>query len=379
AHAAVAGVIDAKSPTVSVVTFGAVGDGVADDTAAIQAAIDAAETFGLATYLPPGRFLITDTLVLKSGTTLRGAGRGSTVIDATGLGAALGAGRTAITALGARAGTSNSITVAVTRGSKSVTVADASGLAVGDRVLLSSDDLFHTTAALRKGEIKRIEAISGSTVTFEDATYDSYATNPTLTRYSTWLSTITIESLTLEGTNVDNMERGVYIYGADDVTVRDCTFNYLDWNAVNLRDVVNFKVTGNTFTCVPWVDNGPNYYGLVVENASAHGVFAHNHGTLCRHPFTTGYTVTQPGVTRFVEVIGNVDTYSQSASFDTHNGSELVTIMGNTSSFSTANGINVESRQTNVIGNTVVGFATIGVYLRDGLADCAISGNRITS
>src|SRR5690606_3720919 len=32
AHAAVAGVIDAKSPTVSVVTFGAVGDGVADDT-----------------------------------------------------------------------------------------------------------------------------------------------------------------------------------------------------------------------------------------------------------------------------------------------------------------------------------------------------------
>lgn len=368
--------------SLSVSAYGAVGDGLADDTTAIQDAIDAAATFGAAAFFPPGRYLITDTLVLYSNTTLRGSGRGLTVIDITGLGAALGAGKTGITATGVLAGSATAtVSVNVTRNAKTCTVADASGLAVGDVVLLSSDQTFATAASLKKGEIKRIEDISGTTVTFEDATYDSYtAASPTiLTKFTTWLRNITIESLTIEGTNVDNMERGVYIFGAEDVVVRDCEFNYCDWNSVNLRDVVNFKVTGNTFLNVPWIDNGPNYYGLVVENATAHGVFSGNHGTKCRHLFTTGYTVTTPGATRFVVVANNVDTYSQSASYDTHNGSENITIIGNTSSFSEANGINVEGRQTQVIGNTVVGFATYGMYIRDGAGDCTISDNRVTS
>ena len=52
--------------------FGAVGDGVADDTHAIQAAI--AATARGAVYLPPGRYKISDFLrVEKSGLVLRGA------------------------------------------------------------------------------------------------------------------------------------------------------------------------------------------------------------------------------------------------------------------------------------------------------------------
>lgn len=370
------------SSAVSVKDYGATGDGTTPDSAAIQDAIDAASTFGLDTYFPPGRYLLDVGLVIGSNATLRGAGRGVTILDATGLGAALGAGQTAITATGALAGSATAtVSVDITRNSKSCTVSSAAGLAIGDMVLLSSDQLFATTAALKKGEIKRIENIVGTTVTFEDATYDSYtAASPTiLTKFTTWLNAITIESLTVEGTNVDNMERGVYIYGADDVVIRNCTFNYCDWNAVNLRNVTNFKVTGNTFLSVPWIDNGPNYYGLVVENASAHGVFSGNHGTKCRHLFTTGYTTTTPGATRFVVVSGNVDTYSQSASFDTHNGCEFVTIIGNTSSYSEAAGINVESRQTQVIGNTVLGFSTYGMDLRDGFSDCTVADNRVTT
>ncbi|WP_328436867.1 hypothetical protein OHA71_06355 [Streptomyces sp. NBC_00444] len=50
--------------------FGAVGDGVTDDTAAVQAAIDA----GGVTYFPPGTYICT-TLQMKTGTVLAGAGR----------------------------------------------------------------------------------------------------------------------------------------------------------------------------------------------------------------------------------------------------------------------------------------------------------------
>ena len=57
---------------VNVLDFGAVGDGVADDTVAIQAALDAAAGGDL--YIPNGSYLVTDTLYVPAGTTVTGAG-----------------------------------------------------------------------------------------------------------------------------------------------------------------------------------------------------------------------------------------------------------------------------------------------------------------
>lgn len=67
--------------SVSVKDFGAVGDGVTDDTAAIQAALNYVNSVGGGVvYLPPGRYRKADTsatLVIYSNTTLKGAGDGS--------------------------------------------------------------------------------------------------------------------------------------------------------------------------------------------------------------------------------------------------------------------------------------------------------------
>lgn len=69
--------------------MGAVGDGIADDTAALQAAIDAAATRGGVAgdvsligqvYIPGGTFRISDTLVIPSYVYVIGAGRGVTII-----------------------------------------------------------------------------------------------------------------------------------------------------------------------------------------------------------------------------------------------------------------------------------------------------------
>lgn len=61
----------------SVATYGAVGDGVTDDTAALNAALAVGGVLGL----PAGVYRVTDTLVGASNTTLLGYGRAKIVLD----------------------------------------------------------------------------------------------------------------------------------------------------------------------------------------------------------------------------------------------------------------------------------------------------------
>jgi len=67
---------------VSVKDFGAVGDGVTDDTAAIQAAINASVGGGTL-LLPVGTYLVSDTLTFTSVITFQGQGVGSVILAAS--------------------------------------------------------------------------------------------------------------------------------------------------------------------------------------------------------------------------------------------------------------------------------------------------------
>lgn len=73
---AVARTVQAKlSDTVNVFDFGAVGDGVTDDTAAIQAAIDSLPGTGGVVFFNPGTYLISSTLTASTGVLLNGQNR----------------------------------------------------------------------------------------------------------------------------------------------------------------------------------------------------------------------------------------------------------------------------------------------------------------
>lgn len=61
--------------SINVKHYGAVGDGVTDDTAAIQAAIDA----GTAVYFPVGTYIVSNTITIPSNTSIFGHGYGSEI------------------------------------------------------------------------------------------------------------------------------------------------------------------------------------------------------------------------------------------------------------------------------------------------------------
>jgi hypothetical protein len=59
-------IFDKVSETVSVKDFGAVGDGVVDDTAAIQSAITATQGFGGRLFFPPGTYMVSSLSISRS-------------------------------------------------------------------------------------------------------------------------------------------------------------------------------------------------------------------------------------------------------------------------------------------------------------------------
>ena len=71
---------DKLRETVSVMDFGAKGDGVTDDTAAIQAAVNYAASLSgsprMTVFIPPGNYKTSASIVLASNVQIKGAGRG---------------------------------------------------------------------------------------------------------------------------------------------------------------------------------------------------------------------------------------------------------------------------------------------------------------
>jgi hypothetical protein len=77
-----------SSQPFDVKTYGALGNGIADDTAPIQAALDAAGTLAASTgrrcavYLPPGKYMISKPLFMTQATALFTDSRGAAIIEA---------------------------------------------------------------------------------------------------------------------------------------------------------------------------------------------------------------------------------------------------------------------------------------------------------
>ena len=115
---------------VSVKDFGAIGDGTADDTAAIQSAIDACPA-GRAVAIPAGRYRTTARLIVSKGITLRGDGPSRSWILQDSTDATIRfVGRSG----GGPSGSPVGVTAGYDKGPIAAVVTDASSFASGDYV-----------------------------------------------------------------------------------------------------------------------------------------------------------------------------------------------------------------------------------------------------
>jgi hypothetical protein len=315
--------------TVSVKDFGAVGDGVADDTAAIQAAVDAVVAAGGGVVnLGAGTFKITSPITLQSDVVLRGAGKHQTVL-------AEGALTFLVQAVGALSGTSHTLASNANADTRTIVLSSGgASYAVGDYALLQAENLpFAGPAATAKqAEYVRIETIVGNTLTVRGNLAFTYTTANTA-KLSKLLPVrdVIIEDLAMTSLDTVNFARLFsYFDYCQNLVVKNCHFFNGKSSALYFRgcvdcivescsakDLQSDPVTAGAFGYFV-VEAGPNINFLMM-GCTAESV---------RHTYTTvlgdgggGVVTAQPyGYPMYSKIQGCRDTWSYNAGFDTHPG-----------------------------------------------------------
>ncbi len=202
-----AGVVEsavAYTNTSNAKTIGARGDGVADDTSAIQNAINTLRTPGIL-YLPAGTYRITQPLYLKPNMILKGAGASNTRLRFSGSG-------TAGRCIGVTRWDSQqtnawlNVVGGMGQGSTQLVLASVAGLQTGDVVEIEQDNdpawnLNESWQARLQGQIARVVAVQAAskTIVLDVPLRLGYsaARNPKLRKLVT-ISNVGIEDLFVE-------------------------------------------------------------------------------------------------------------------------------------------------------------------------------------
>lgn len=352
---------------ISVLDYGAVGDGVADDTASIQSAIDALALQGGELVFPPGTYKITAPITKAFGDSLNIAIRGyGAKIDATAVSTLnvinLGGSRVSSTPLGGNA----------TKNADTFTVTSATGITGGRILLITSTDLWVPgTPTYFKGELALVEQISGTTITNSNPLYDSY-TATTTTVHLLDMPQITVEGLEIE---CDDDVIALTILYARNPVVRNCKVHGSRYAGVYvgyclggtvdsnfIYDVWNGTVTGTSYGVVVGTGQGVKVVNNTINNA--------------RHAISGG------GFEPLREVVYASNTCHNSSleniigCIDIHANVELALITGNIASSVICQGINA-TISNNILRNNE---PTVPVILVLQVLDsdyCIVKGNRV--
>jgi hypothetical protein len=344
--------------------YNAIGDGVTDDSAAIQSAIDAANAAGGGTvYFPPNNYKILSTIVLKSNTRLVGY---NATLDMSSI-ALYDTNRYGIRAEGT-VGASVLLTSNAKKGEYSFDVTSVTGLAEGDWVQLATQGVNYYPYDgynVDRGEIKKIRKIVGTTLYFENAIYDDYTVaNGAFIKKITFVENVEIEGIKIVGdTAPDSLEHGIYLKYVNGFRIKNCELENQDLYQIALISSIRGEVTGNRLR-QSFYDGvtGSIFYAVAVIDCCQWVRVTNNHAERTRHhTVTTAASSGQGrwGQPRFILVNDNIaenlmaGDAGRSWAFEHHGVGDSIVFDGNLID-SCYSGFNVEGGSGVVISNNII-------------------------
>ena len=329
-------------------SFGAVGDGITDDTAAIQAALNSTatvisgngKTYKITSQLTGTKSnqVLTDIILDASSITAANA----IVFYATG-----------------SSGTPVSLTSNSLANTRTITVADTSSFVVDGYYWLSSNTVFCTTQTVLLGQYVKIKTIVSPTqlTTYDLILYDFNTANSAVISKITPLTKLKFSNVKVIGANNSNNQIGFYFDKCADVLVDNCHFTYLDNSAVIFDRCINGSATQSSFR----YSKGTEAYGVGIYNGSYGTSVTSCFGEDLRHLVAVG---DNDGVNLFTNVTGNRTTNMRSAGIDSHPASDYMTISNNIIDIYELDhedgiifqGLNCVIESNIIIGNSVLGI-----------------------
>lgn len=331
--------------------------GVVDATTQVNSAIAAVAALGGgALRFPQGRYKFSGDGLDITTSNFHLVGGPGVIFDGSGVSTGNGTRHPVIAFHGTQTTGVTTVTADVAKGATSIAVASGTGFAVGQVYQMRSNDNFNPDrSTCLKGEFIRVAGVSGTTITLESPTYDSYtaASVITLDRL-TFLSNVGVRDIEIIGSNVNSPgQRGVLFEFCERFHAERVRSYQTCYSGVEAY----LCASGYIANCHPeGVNESGLGYGVLIQGAE-HVTIVGCKGRQNRHSIEISGNDSQPLVTRHVRVIGCSAEDDDSAGFSSHPGSEFVHFVDNDVS-RCGGGIVPRGRAQTVSKNRVYGSKT---------------------